>query len=440
MDTATVGAPLARETARLEWSGPARVWFRFCFVYFLLYCFADQVITGVLIVPNVDVPNLDTVRPFRDLVFWLSAHLFQMKTPLVFQGSGSGDKHFDWVVVFCILVVSILGTLLWTAFDRKRGAYSTLQRWFLLFLRLCLGGQMIAYGLTKAVPLQMGFPHLARLVEQYGNFSPMGVLWSAVGASQPYEILAGCAELAGGLLLMFPRTVTLGALVCLADMMQVFVLNMTYDVPVKLLSFHLILIALLVLGPDLRRLWDFLVLNPATVPAKREPLFAGMRARRIAAGVVAFLWIWMLGNNAYGAWQGWHEYGPGAPKSPLYGIWNIQDYSLDGKPQPLLITDAEAWRGIVFEFPRRVLVELMDGSHGYGLELDPRAMTLTLTDPGDTNWQARFTYGRPEFDRLSLDGTIAGHKAVLHLRRVDEKKFLLESRGFHWVQDYSFNR
>ena len=55
-----------------------------------------------------------------------------------------------------------------------------------------------------------------------------------------YEIFAGCAETLGGILLLTPRTTTLGALVCLADMIQVFMLNMTYDVPVKLFSFHLI--------------------------------------------------------------------------------------------------------------------------------------------------------------------------------------------------------
>jgi hypothetical protein len=28
----------------------------------------------------------------------------------------------------------------------------------------------------------------------------------------------------------------------------------------------------------------------------------------------------------------------------------------------------------------------------------------------------------------------------MQLRREDEKKFLLSSRGFHWVQEYPFNR
>ena len=90
---------------------------------------------------------------------------------------------------------------------------------------------MMVYGMSKAVPLQMPFPFLTTLLERYGDFSPMGVLWSSIGASPAYEIFTGCAELLGGVLLIFPRTTTLGALVCLADAIQVFLLNMTYDVP-----------------------------------------------------------------------------------------------------------------------------------------------------------------------------------------------------------------
>ena len=50
------------------------------------------------------------------------------------------------------------------------------------------------------------------------------------------------------------RTALFGALICLADTVQVSMLNMTYDVPVKMLSFHLVLMALFLLAPDLPRL------------------------------------------------------------------------------------------------------------------------------------------------------------------------------------------
>src|SRR6202012_5647978 len=114
--------------------------------------------------------------------------------------------------------------------------------------------QLISYGLAKEFPMQMPYPGLTRLLEPFGNFSAMGVLWASIGVSPAYERFAGCAELAAGVLLLVPRTTLLGALIAALDMTQVFKLNMTYDVPVKILSFHLLLLAVFLAAPDLPRL------------------------------------------------------------------------------------------------------------------------------------------------------------------------------------------
>ena len=54
---------------------------------------------------------------------------------------------------------------------------------------------------VKAFPLQMPAPLLTRLLEPYGNFSPMGVLWYSIGASFPYERFTGIVEVVGGRML-----------------------------------------------------------------------------------------------------------------------------------------------------------------------------------------------------------------------------------------------
>ena len=64
----------------------------------------------------------------------------------------------------------------------------------------------------------------------------MGALWWFMGASIPYIIFAGAAEVLGGLLLVLRRTAALGALVAFAVMVNVMMLNYCYDAPVKLYS------------------------------------------------------------------------------------------------------------------------------------------------------------------------------------------------------------
>ena len=424
-----------------QWRSATRVAFRFCFVYFGLYCLLTQISTSLVPLPNVDVPDPSTFWPTRPIVFWTATHIFKITKPLVYTGSGSGDKTFDWVLQFCLLVIAILVTAVWSILDRRRENYVTLYKWFRLFIRICLAGQMFTYGWAKAVPLQMPFPFLTKLVEPYGNFSPMGVLWASIGASPAYETFAGCAEVFGGLLLIVPRTTMLGALVCLADMTQVFMLNMTYDVPVKLLSFHLILMSLFLLAPDLQRLADMFFLNRPVSSATQYPLLATARANRIALVAQVVIGLWLMGMNAYGSWKSWYTYGGGTARSALYGIWNVEQLTIDGQVRAPLLTDYGRWRRVLFDIPTRMAFQRMDDSIArFGASINTGNSTLMLTKDDDKEWKANFAFQRPAPDRLIVDGNMDGHKVQMQLQLFDRKKFLLVSRGFHWVQEYPFNR
>jgi hypothetical protein len=89
--------------------------------------------------------------------------------------------------------------LIWSRFDRRRTRYGRVYSWFRVFVRFALGSTLIGYGFAKVFPLQMPAPQLTRLLEPYGNFSPMGVLWYSIGASFSYERFVGLVKaIAGG--------------------------------------------------------------------------------------------------------------------------------------------------------------------------------------------------------------------------------------------------
>jgi uncharacterized membrane protein YphA (DoxX/SURF4 family) len=397
-------------------------------------------IGGLLRLPFWGFAPPGTFRVPRAVVTWVAAHIFRISQPLVVLGSGSGDKTFDWVQAFCMLVPAVVATSVWSVLDRKRADYVRLHGWFRLFLRFALGSTMVSYGLSKVIPLQMPAPQLTRLLEPFGNFSPMGVLWYSIGASRPYEIFTGSAELAGGVLLFVPRLATLGALVSLADAIEIFTLNMTYDVPVKLLSFHLVLLSLFVLAPDARRLANVLVLDRTAEPS-REALWKSRRAARIALIVQLVFGAYLVGVNLSQSLTGWTRYGGGTPKPALYGIWIVDEMSVDGRLRSPLVNDYGRWRRVVFQTSAAVSFQRMDDSFAtYSAILDPNARTITLTQAGDKYEAARFVFEQPAQDRLTLDGSMDGHKVRMQLRLFDRNRFLLVSRGFHWIQEYPFNR
>jgi uncharacterized membrane protein YphA (DoxX/SURF4 family) len=211
-----------------QWNIATRMAFRFCFVYwglFVIY-FCPIWLQYLLFLKRESPLVLGGYGPMRQIVFGAGAHIFRMTRP---PSTGPGwDGSYYWVEAFCALAIAVLATVAWSILDRKRKAYVMLYKWFRLAIRFTLAALMFAYGIFKVIPAQMPYPNLFELVRPFGHFLPIQVLWTYMGAGPAYEIFAGCAEVLGGILLLFPRTTTLGALICLADLTNVFVINMSY--------------------------------------------------------------------------------------------------------------------------------------------------------------------------------------------------------------------
>jgi len=399
------------QTPAPRWRLATLIAFRFCFIYFGLY-------VGLSYVPKVE-PLIDRI------VAWTGLRVFHLTVRSVV--SGSGDTLYDWVWTFCLLVIAVAGAAAWSVLDRRRERYERLDRWFRVAIRFGLGSIMISYGFAKAIPLQMPAPSLTRLLEPYGNFSPMGALWYSIGASFPYEVFVGCAEALGGVLLFIPRTALLGALICLADTIEIFTLNMTYDVPVKLFSFHLILMSLFLIAPDMRRLIGVV-------------LAKGARTRWGAVLQFAF-GAYLVGTSVYGHIQQWHEFGGGVPRPPLYGIWVIDEMTIDGVTRPPLLTDYSRWRRVVISNAANIAFWRMDDTFvGYAAKTDMDKKVITFSKQADTAWTAQFTFDRPTPDSAIFDGSMDGHTLHMETHLFKREDFLLVNRGFHWIQEFPFNR
>jgi hypothetical protein len=429
--------------ATIRWNLATRIAFRFCALYFTMYVLFTQMISSLLPLPGDGngVPPLESLSAVQKVISLVGVHIVRISSPISFRGSGSGDKTIDWLLALTLLLAATIGTTVWSVIDRRRDNYLRLNAWFRLFLRLSLATTLVTYGTVKAIPLQMPYPSLTRLVEPYGNFSPMGVLWYSIGASRPYEMFAGSAELLAAVLLFVPRLATLGALIALADCIQIFTLNMTYDVPVKLFSFHLILMSLVLLAPEASRLANLFIFNRTAAPSTQPPLFRGRRASRIVLALQLVFGAYAVGLGFYGAWQGWKTFGGGAPKPALFGIWNVEQMSIDGVTRSPLLTDWGRWRRVIVQNGTAVSFQRMDDTFtAYPATFDANAKTITLTKPADKNWKATFSFQQPDPERLILDGQMDGHKVRMETRLFDRNNFLLVKTGFRFVQEVPFNR
>ena len=410
------------------WDFPTRVAFRFCFAYLGLYILATQIFGSLILIPYAQFRGLGPLWPMREITFWVAAHIFRIATPLTYTGDSIGETSFFWIQNFWILITAIITTAIWSMLDRGRQNYSRLYKWFFIFVRLAVAAQMFEYGITKVIPNQFRYPPLVTLIQPVGNQTLEGLLWASIGASLGYEIFLGCAEVLGGILLLAPRTTTLGALICLADMTQVFVLNMTYDIGLKQVSFHLILLSLFLLSADFTRLANFFFLGRST------QAFPGSSRTALALPIV--FGIYLIGAQTFINWKYWYAGGGGAPKSELYGIWNVDEISVDGQARTAELLDYDRrWRRVIFDSPNVIAFQRTDDSIAhYGVTLDNRTHTINLTKGASRSWKSSFTFVRPAEDRLILDGDMDNHRIHLSLQMVDLDGFPLLNSTFRWVR------
>jgi hypothetical protein len=437
---------------RPPWSLATLIAFRFGTCYFGSFGLALVIglIPVILAGIGIDGPwsaMRGLIHEMRPPIEWIGTHLLGVQVESTQVGS---DSAFQWTALFCIAVLSAWATMIWTVLDLRRCRYDRLQTWVWTVLRLMLAAAMFYFGMAKVIPTQMPFV-LNRLVEPYGNFSPTGALWAQVGISPVYQMMLGAAEVFGGLLLLHPRTAAAGALVCVFDLAQVFILNMTYDIRLKSVSSQLLLLSLFLLAPYARRLFAVLFTDRAIPAAESVPLFAGRRANCVA--LIAQVCVGLVLLAAFGG-QGWQQFTRPTPN--LYGIWQVDGFSAEGYRRDPLLTDELRWRRVVFDRPFlmsdpvMVTVQHMDDSFEvFGGTIDPAKHFIDLGNKialgsfDETPTRIRLTYWWPDpgTDRIVIDGEdFAGHRIHAWFTRMDPSSFPLVERGFNWVQEQPYNR
>jgi hypothetical protein len=426
-----------------KWSLASRIGFRFAFSYFLLYV-APGPVGSLGPYRSLEALNASIwTRIWHPIVLFVGTHILHLSGDLGEFPTGSGDELYDYVLILCLAVTAAVITAVWSWLDRRRPNYIQLNEWLRLLMRMTLGWAMLGYGVKKLLGAQFPRPSLTRLMQPFGQASPLGMLWAFMGASQPYSVFGGAGETLGGALVLVPRLVTLGALVSLAMTTNVLMLNLCYDVPRKILSIHLLLMCLYLLVPDLRRLTNFFLLNRRAEPRPGVPLF---KEKLLQWGAMA-LPILFGAYVAFAAGQqsisDRKDLAATLP-APIRGIWSVNQFLLDGVPVVPRTGDPYLWQNVIFDDPKILDIQVMNGMlRQYDMLLDNAGKTVSLKLADDPKWHATLTveFSRP--DRMILQGGFGSHQMKAILDRInlsDQDRFLLVNRGYHWVNPFVNNR
>lgn len=424
------------------WTASQKIAFRFFSVFFLLYIFFD---------PNGVVPFSDNlfeiyIKPFHRLIPWIGQHILHLSYPITVFTNGSGDTTYDYVTLLLTVILAAIGCVVWTMLDRRRAGYQTLQYWLLVVVRYYLATTMIQYGVVKIIKLQFPAPGLTRLLEPYGNSSPMGLAWTFMGYSHGYNYFAGIAETLAGFLLLFRRTTAFGAFLAFIVGANIMAMNYCFDIPVKLLSTMIVVMALFLLSENIRGLFNLFFLHGTVRLRSVKPPVIKKRAWFLTWRIVKILFIgYVLVGTVTDAALSMSKYGETAPKVALRGIYYVKTFIRNRDTIAPLQTDTTRWRQVLIdgspEYARASIRAMNDSSAGsWSFQPDTVHHTLTLFRAADTTKKYHFTYRFPKKDSLVLEGAWKGDSVQISLQRYDLQNFLLVRRGFNWINEYPMNR
>lgn len=420
-----------------------KVAFRFAFIYLLLYTKPWSLAAGSL--PWL---HLDFITQYYDqawdwIVRFANAHWFNVAEELV-PFNGSGDTSFGWAQLWLMLIIAVVGCAIWSVLDDKRKNYETVDYWLRVCVRYYIAFFCFVYGIIKIFALQMIFPNISQLATPLGDLLPMRFSWLFIGYSTPYQVFSGVMETLAGLLLLNRKTVTLGLVTATGVFLHVFVLNLAYDIPVKLFSGHLLLFSIYLLSYEMDRLINFFILNRVSEPNRSFEITFDkkwMQWARIGAKVVFVIVAFIM--PVFQSYERHHQVYDQPDSRPIKsGLYDVDLYVLNNSDTvPALASDSLRWKNIAFEkggfgsvdASEPMFVSRYHRSY-FNYKIDTVNRRLNFVMFRDTVPLLSMKYRFPDENTIDLHSMYKGDSLFMRLKR-SKRHFQLTERQFHWLSE-----
>jgi hypothetical protein len=214
-----------------------------------------------------------------------------------------------------------------------------------------------------------------------------------------------------------------------AIMLNVFFLNMFYDVPVKIFSFHLLLCAFIIISPAIKKILLFLTGENAQ-PVALSFIKIGNKSVTIVFTVLKTILVVVLVGLDFFSFNEETE----QPADYLDGVYRIEsiEYSNDSIP-------ALKWEKIMFNSLYGAVTDYSGTRNQLELQIDTTKKIINFNFRLDSISMS-FNYELFAVDSVKFTNIQEADTIRVFTKRLQKNDFLLLNRGFHWVSEYPLNR
>ena len=349
---------------------------------------------------------------------------FQLKDTAVYSDSTS-----MYVLVSLLFLFSIVIGLLLEISNKWEKNRNTILR--ILYLLFCyyLILTLMKYGLDKVFKSQFYLPEPNTLYTPVGMIEKDLLYWTSMGTSRVYNIFTGSVEVLAALFLFFKKTRFAGLLLATASLIQVVMINIGFDISVKLYSLFLFSLSLYLLTPYFRRLYSFVFTNntvpfiPERVSNFYKKTFPGLLGHYLITGFILLesFYPFIKGNN----------FNDDTAKRPfLHGAYFVENV-IDGK-DTLNESGYPFKRFFIHRNGYFIFQDKNDVMQDFSLTYDTANQLLLLKDYQLQELIVKYNY-IPKDSLLILQYPIAGKEYLLIGKEIDWRKFPLLKKSFHWT-------
>jgi uncharacterized membrane protein YphA (DoxX/SURF4 family) len=376
------------------------------------------------------------------LVTIANKFIFHIKDELV-PLNGSGDTSYGWAQFCTWLLIAFVGCIVWSV-AAKRKEYTRLNYWLCLIVRYNIALVCFTYGFIKLFHLQMPFPGYSQLATPLGDLLPMRLSWMFMGYSHLYQGFSGAMEVLAGLFLLNRRTTTLGCLVAAGVFLNVAMLNLSYDIPVKLYSIHVFAMCCFLVVIDRRRLIDFFILNRTASPSVLYQYSPSKKWMKVSKTVMKLAMICLgVGFYFYESYSWQQQEAANKTLPPLQaGLYDVTSFVVNKDTLPPLVTDTLRWQNIAIEHNNIGSIGAIDTSlrlrykrSYFNYEPDTtKHIVMFKKFSGAEAASYSFLYEQPDSSTIYLRGKKGADSLFVVLKK-SNRIFPLVAKQFHWLSE-----
>ena len=408
-----------------------RFFLRFVFLYLVFYIYPY----GFEYIQELDTNDISI---WENITIWFGEGFlgWEMDKERLMKGF---DSKYDYSRFLLITLLALLGTGIWMFVDSKtKSDYnSKLKTLTRTILRYHVGLTLIIYGISKVFMLQFGEMDLDKLESTVGSNNGMRFLWTFMSYSKFYTMSTGWIEVIGGVLLLFRRTTFIGTFILFISMVNVVLIDIGYDVRVKMFAIHLLLMTILLMSNDLKRITNFFFFNKPTKPSIELALFSSGIYKKIGYALKGALLLYFTVSCFFIYKDRIHKHKENRYPS-LTSFHEVQTQIINGERIPE--TDERRWKSISINGnsyrPESLRISSKDSyPKYYSFTADTIQKTISLVSKNHPDLY-EFTYKELPDKVFIFEGASSqGDSIWIKTKSKSLKDYPLTSNKIKWITD-----